>query len=217
MHTRPLVVSVLLASLASVAHGQIIANGSLTGAPGAGVTPPGWIALEGSPDIADALGPFNNTGTAWILSPDGGTFVRAIGSVPGSSEGIEVGLVGTVSGQAYQIDFYQTNLGFLETSAFSWLGTDGYFELLIDGVVVDTSSVSSKPVLFSDTITWNAESVTFVASSGFHEIGFRARTADPLGPVAYMGIDGIRLSQIPAPGVLASLGVLGVLSRRRRG
>lgn len=205
-----------LVSIAGAAHAQVFVNGSLTDTPSVSTPPAGWSAWSGTADTVDASGPFNYTPTPWTLSPDGGTFVRT-GRGPSVSEGISQIVSGFVVGAVYQVDFFTTNLGFQDPASGSWNGGDGYYDFFVDGVLTDTSTVIGKQALASDPIVWTAESVTFVATSGTLELAFAANWAIPGGPAAYMGIDGFRLSQVPAPGVLATLGGLALIGRRRRG
>jgi hypothetical protein len=62
----------------------VLTNGSLTGTPVADEVPPGWTIRNfptATPSTVDENGPFNFTEVPWILSPDGGTFVRGNGHV----------------------------------------------------------------------------------------------------------------------------------------
>ncbi|MEM9065746.1 MAG: hypothetical protein AAGB51_09690 [Planctomycetota bacterium] len=215
MHTKTIIASTAAAlAFAATAHGQAFVNGSMTGPMATSTAPAGWTSWSGTVDTADATGPFNYTGLPWMPSPDGGTFVRAGAGT--TSEGLSQVVSGFTVGVAYQIDFFQTNLGFVNPSGGAWTGDDGHFDLYIDGVAVASSTTISKPVLPDNSIVWTAESLTFVATSTTHDIGFLAVRVPTGSLAAYMGIDGVRVSQVPAPGVLATLGGLALTTRRRR-
>ncbi|MEM9065747.1 MAG: hypothetical protein AAGB51_09695 [Planctomycetota bacterium] len=216
MNIRNAIVFAVLC-VAAAANAQVIANGSLTGPPGPGVVPGPWYVWQNTPDTADTAGPFNFTGTPWTPSPDGGTFVRGIGtSNPAGAEGFAQTVSGFSVGTAYQIDIFQTNLGFFDVASMAWVGDRGYWDLIINGVLVDSSNIIDKQLSPSDPIVWSNDTLTFVAPTTTVEIAFLARSTVPGGPPSYMGIDGIRLKQVPAPGVLAALGGLAMITRRRR-
>jgi hypothetical protein len=215
MHRTLIVPGCLALSLAPCALAvPVIANGDLTGPVAISDVPPGWFTWQQTPDTADALGPFNNTPTPWTASPNGGTFVRAGGvSYAGGSEAIGQHVAGFTPGVSYTIDFYQTNLGFKNTSLGTWIGSDGFWELMIDGVLAGASSPLTKPAAEADPIVWFADSITFVAPAASLEIALVSRSGEVLA--AYMGIDGVTIREVPTPGVLCVLGV-GLAGVRRR-
>lgn len=201
----------------SSASAQAIANGSLTGLPTVGSPPAPWYNWQFTPDTVDAFGPFNNTITPWTASPDGGTFVRGNGSVFVDSEAFAQVVTGLTIGQAYSINVFQTNLGLELPSVGSWLGEDGFWSLVVDGSLEDSTSVISKQPFASDAIIWSGDSLDFVATATSHELAFVSRSVQPNGITAYMGIDGLRLQAVPAPGVVSTLALGGLaLARRRR-
>ncbi|MEM9065745.1 MAG: hypothetical protein AAGB51_09685 [Planctomycetota bacterium] len=216
MQTKTLIASAAVLMFSAGVQAQVIGNGSLTGPTGSSMVPGPWYLWQATPDTVNASGPLNFTGTPWTLSPDGGTFALTAGSTLPNSEGFAQMVSGFTIGQTYQIDFYQTNMGFYDPVALTWNGEDGFYNLIVDGVLTDASSVISKPASPSDSIVWTADSFTFTATSTTHELAFLGRSVNPGGIVAVMGIDGIRLTPIPAPGVLASLGGLALITRRRR-
>ncbi|MEM9065744.1 MAG: hypothetical protein AAGB51_09680 [Planctomycetota bacterium] len=216
MHTKTAIASTLAAlALASNSHAQVLINGSLTGPPTVGSVPTGWSVWTNTPDTVDLPGPFNNTGTPWTASPDGGTFVRG-GASTATSESFSQIVTGFSVGQTYQIDFFTTNLGFYSPTSGAWIGADGYWDFHIDGAMYASSTVLSKPTASTDSIVWNTESFTFVAANAVLELGFAARLSGSGSVISYMGIDGIRLTQVPAPGISAFLGGLAMFTRRRR-
>lgn len=203
-------------SLASAASGQVIANGSLTGPTGTILVPPSWSIWQATPDTVDASGPLNFTGTPWTLSPDGGTFVHAVGGTFPNSEGFAQTVSGFTAGQTYQIDFFQTNLGAFDPASAFWMGSDGMWQLVVDGAPTDLGTVISKQATESDPVVWSADSFTFTATAATHELAFLARSDFPGGPPSFMGIDGIRLTLVPAPGALAVVGIGVIAAGRRR-
>ena len=200
-------------------QGQVIANSSLTGPPTVSVAPPSWFEWQKTPDTVDASGPFNNTGVPWVLSPDGGTFVRAGGSTFVNSEAIGQVVSGFTPGASYNVTFFQTNLGFEHPSTGAWNGEDGYWELVIDGVSSDTASVLTKPTTSTDPIVWSSDSMSFIAPGATVEIALVSRSVLASGLAAYMGIDNVQVhgSVIPEPSSLVSAGILlllGAIHRR---
>lgn len=205
-------------SFAAGVHAQVIVNGGLTGPVGAGNVPPNWFAWSGSADTADETGPFNNTGTPWTLSPNGGTFVRGGSNGTGVNEAVAQILTGFIPGQSYTIQFYSTNLGFQQPAAGGmWTGADGFWRFYLDGIAFADSATLTKQALASDSIVWGAESVSFVAPAASFELAVASQWAGSSDPAAYMGIDGLRALPIPAPGVIAVVGLAGAWCVRRRG
>lgn len=193
----------------------VITNGDLTGPVAISDVPPGWFTWQQTPDTADALGPFNNTPTPWTASPNGGTFVRAGGvSYAGGSEAIGQNVAGFTPGVSYTIDFFQANLGFKNTTLGTWNGSDGFWELMIDGVLAGASSPLTKPATDADPIVWFADSITFLAPAASLEIALVSKSGEVLA--AYMGIDGVQIREVPTPGVLCLLATGWVGVRRRR-
>jgi len=218
--TNPIVVccaSFVAASFfASTASAQSITNGSLTGLPTVSSPPAPWYNWQFTPDTVDSLGPFNNTITPWTASPDGGTFVRGNGSVFVDSEAFAQVVTGLTIGQAYSVNVFQTNLGLELPSVGSWLGEDGYWSLVVDGSLEDSTSVISKQAFASDAIIWSADSLNFTATSTSHELAFVSRSVQPNGITAYMGIDGLRLQPVPTPGAVSLLAAGGLVAARRK-
>lgn len=212
---RPCAASIVFVSgLVSAAAGQTVLNGDLTGPMGAGNIPPDWFAWSGSADTCDPSGPFNYSGNPWVLSPNGGTFVRGGATGTGVNEAIAQNLTGFVAGQTYTVDFYVTNLGFQQPGAL-WTGADGFWKFYVDGTDVGDSLTYSRQALASDDIVWSADSVTFVAPASGFELAIASQWAGGPGTAAYMGIDGIRISPVPAPASVGLLGLAGLVAARR--
>ena len=203
-------------------HAQVLLNGSLTGTVSDDLAPPDWFKWQKTPDTVDSAGPFNNTGVPWTLSPDGGTFVRGGGSTFDNSEAIAQDVSGFTIGGTYSVSFFQTNLGFEHPTSGDWIGEDGYWELLINGSSVGTSTTLSRQSVATDPTVWFFDSLTFVAPTTDVEIAFVSRSVHPSGLAAYMGIDGIQLRQtaVPEPGVatfmFAALGLVCIRRQRNR-
>jgi len=207
---------VVASFFADSANAQTILNGSLEGPVTVGNAPPNWFNWQKTPDTVDALGPFNNTGTPWTLSPDGGTFVRAGGSDFANSEAFAQVVTGFTIGQSYTLNIFQTNLGFEHPTSGAWIGEVGNWEFAIDGSVVDATSLLTKQALPTDATVWSADSLSFVATATTHELAFISRSVDPLGLAAYMGIDGLRFQPVPSPSALPALALGGLAMMRRR-
>ena len=220
--TRPTIAALPLlaaAGLGAPALGvPVIDNGSMTGPVSTGSPPPGWTAAAGSPDTCDASGPFNNTGSPWTLSPDGGTFTRAVGPSAGSSEAISQTLTDLDVGVSYQVDFFQTNLAFEHPTSGDWWASEGQWEFFLDGGLVASSTAMSPPASAADPNVWEAGSVTFTATATSQELTLAPlKTAGTFA--AYMGIDGVRIHEVPAPAPAAAIlgaALLGATRRRRR-
>ena len=203
---------------AAGASGATILNGDLAGPVGAGIVPPDWFPWQKTPDTCDALGPFNNTITPWTASPNGHTFVRAGGSDFANSEAIAQNVTGFTPGAPYVLEFFLTNLGFENASSGAWGGQDGYWELYLDGTLAGSSVTLSRQATAADPIVWSSDTIGFVAPAANFELALVSRTAGASGLAAYMGIDGVGVRLVPAPGALAALAGagLGAFARRRR-
>ena len=209
---KALTVSIVAASAASVSA-QTISNGDLTGPVAVSTPPTDWFAWQNTADTCDATGPFNSTGNPWVLSPNGGTFVRAGANTSGVNEAIAQNLTGFTAGQVYTLEFYTTNLGF---NGGSWNGDDGFFRMYADGVAFGDSVTLTKPAVASDDIAWTFGTLDFVAPADDFELAIAAQWGGGVGSAAYMGIDGIDVRPVPTPATLALLGAGGVVAARRR-
>lgn len=209
-----------LAAMGSVAAWAVaaptIVNGGFDGAVGVASAPSGWDIALATPDVVNAFGPFNNTGMEWTASPNGGTFARMNGVGNEQSEAISQVLTGFDAGGTYRFDFSVTNLGFLVASTGAWNGFDGNFEFYADGAPIGSSQSVSKPASSGDAIVWQAGSVEFVAASESFTLEIRGETLGGSFEIAYLGIDGLSVSRVPAPGAAALLGLGGLVATRRR-
>lgn len=194
---------------------QVVLNEDLTGPVGAGNIPTDWFAWSGSADTCDATGPFNSTGNPWVLSPNGGTFVRGGSTGTGVNEAIAQNLTGFTGGQSYTIEFWHTNLGFQQPGG-SWVGADGFWRFYADGTAFGDSVTLTKQALADDDIVWTFGTLNFVAPADDFELAIASQFAGGPGTAAYMGIDGVRIRPIPAPASLSLLAAGGLCSTRRR-
>ncbi len=209
------IVCALVVSSPALAR-QTILNGDMTGPTGTATAPPSWFLMQNTPDTVDSLGPIHFTPNPWVLSPNGGTFVRGGGSDLIQSEAIAQNVTGFTPGATYLLEFFMTNLGHQHPTSGAWIGEAGYWSVYADGVLAGTTAFISKPVLNTDLNVWVGESVTFVAPAANFELGLMPRSGGALA--AYMGIDGISVRAVPAPGAVAIFcaGALAGGVRRRR-
>lgn len=206
----------LLTLVSGASAEPVIMNGGMDGTVGAGFAPANWMVAQATPDVVNASGPFNNTGLPWDLSPEGGTFARMNGVGNIQSEGISQNVSGFTAGQMYSISFWSTNLGFVNAATGGWSGFDGYFEFYADGNLVATSDALSKQASGSDPLVWTQQSVEFEATASDFLLEIRAETVGGTFEIAYMGIDGVGATLVPAPGAMSALALLGFASTRRR-
>lgn len=218
MHLRSVCSYASVLGVASTAlGGPIILNGDMDGFVGMGVAPQHWTATQlGTPDVANESGPFNNTGVPWTLSPNGGTFARLNGVGNDQSEGLSQIVTGFIAGETYEISFYAANLGFRVNGSGAWLGFDGFLEFYADGELVATSETLSKQSSSTTPIEWFAQSIQFEATSSEFVLEIRSETVGQEFEIAYMALDGVNASIVPAPGTLAAFAGLGLVSTRRR-
>ncbi|PHQ80751.1 MAG: hypothetical protein COB69_05375 [Phycisphaera sp.] len=203
----------LSAGMVSTAGAQVISNGDLTGPVGASIAPTDWFSWSGSVDTCDTTGPFNSTGNPWVLSPNGGTFVRGGANNFGVNEAFAQDLTGFTAGQVYTVEFYITNLGF---NGGSWNGEDGFWRMYADGVAFGDTVTLSKPIAVADDIAWTFGTLSFIAPANDFELAIASQWAGTTGSAAYMGIDGINIRPVPTPATLALLGAAGLAAARRR-
>lgn len=203
-----------IAAAASAGATPTILNGSFYGTVGMGTAPTDWGIGQATPDVVSATGPFNNTGVPWTLSPDGGTFVRLNGVGNDQSESIIQNVSGFTPGTTYTFSFWMTNLGFTGNPAAPLTGSDGVLQIYIDGAFAGQSDPVSKQANTSDPIVWEMRSVDIAVTSSDFELELYAET---LGTsIGYVGIDGLSVREVPAPGALAILGLSGLAASRRR-
>jgi len=193
----------------------VITNGDLNGTVGAFTAPDGWVVAQATPDLADANGPYNNTGQPWTLSPNGGTFARMNGVRDNRSERISQVVSGFDVGETYRLDMYVCNLGDYSTANI-WRGEDGYVQLFDGNSLLGVSQTLTKPAAETDPIVWEEASFEFVATSASMNLKIGSETLGSIGNVAFLGVDGVSISLVPATGGLALLAVSGVIACRRR-
>ncbi|MCA9274077.1 MAG: PEP-CTERM sorting domain-containing protein [Phycisphaerales bacterium] len=208
------VCAAIAAGMTTTANAQTIINPDLTGPVASSTAPTDWYAWTDTADTCDASGPFNYTGNPWVLSPNGGTFVRGGANDFGVNEGIAQVVTGFVPGQIYTLEFYTTNLGFQNPST-GWGGADGFWRFFADSSVIGDTVTLSRQALGTDDISWTFGTLDFVAPAASFELAVQSRWAGS-GTAAYMGIDGINVRLVPAPGSFGLLALAGVGAMRRR-
>ncbi len=217
MRTTTLTSALALTAAVSIASAEpVILNGDMNGGIGMATAPTDWMVGQATPDVVNASGPFNNTGTPWTESPNGGTFARMNGVGNFQSESITQNVSGFEVGQMYELSFYATNLGFRVNSTGFWDGFDGVFEFYADGQLVAISDALSKQANSADPIVWTLQSVMFEASASDFLLEIRAETTAGALQIAYMGIDGLDVALVPAPSALALMGLMGLSATRRK-
>lgn len=161
-----------------------------------------WEIGTGTPTLVTPdVEPANNTGRAWLRSPDGGNFAKVSGTFdPAFKQSVKQTVSGFVIGQTYELQFYATNTGFYFPIIDEWNATPGYLEVYLDDALIHESSVVAAPTSEDELISWSAESVRFVATAETHVIRIGGATTSPVGSspsrntTAYMAADGVRLT-----------------------
>ncbi len=222
-----------LVAAAGTAQANLFTNGSLTGPTNTfSLVPPGWSNLvQGTTDTVSTSGhPFAGLGNIAALpfpaSSDGGTFCWS-GDFrdpnPALPEGLRQTVPGLTAGATYTIAFEHTNLGLygaqgaILTNAFNVqnYASNGRWLVSVGGVEVGASDV----VAFApqaNTQVWSKYAVGFVASTSSLEIAFAADWVSGNGTHVGMGIDGIRLTLVPAPSVVGVVALAGMTGLGRR-
>lgn len=204
---KHLFAAVAAATLAmSGVNAGTLVNGSLNGPIGPDRAPTGW-ATENTVDInSTAFQAFPlvvNPGD----SPDGGTWAGLASNV-GFRESITQTVSDFAVGSQYTIEWYATNTGEVSTNR----NEKSPVFLELDGTNVFTSA----PLPLDGN--WYLQSYSFTAAKMVYDLTFGITA----GPNAYLGIDGITLTQNPipvpaaAPLMLAGLAALGLRRRRTR-
>ena len=207
--------SMLLGASGAALGVPIITNGSMTGPVASATVPPGWFLAQQTPDTCDGSGPFNNSDHLWALSPDGGTFVRAGGPSAGTAEAPGQVITSFDIGATYEISFYQSNLAHVHPTSGAYTNGTGQWEFYIDGGLVDASNPMDAPPTASDVNVWELDTITFTATASDHTLMIAANWLGG-STAAYMGIDGVRIREIPAPGAAGILGLAAATCARRR-
>lgn len=223
-----------LACTASSGWGQSFVNGSLDGPTNThSLIPAGWSNLaQGTSDTVSAAGhPFAGFAgigpVGFADSSDGGTFVWSgdfNGFSPGQPEGIRQSVSGLTVGELYRVSFEYTNLGLyntagqIATNAFGVgqnYSSNGRWLVLADGAQIGaTGEAAFSPV--GGQQVWQNFFVDFTAASSTIEFAFAADWTSGVGTHVGMGIDGIALTLVPAPGALGLLGAAVLIGARRR-
>jgi hypothetical protein len=185
-----------------------VVNGSLTGPIANGQVPPGWTALQQSPDTMDQ---FNNVGVSGYLdfgatpsaSPDGGTWVGMARDETGFIEEFGQAVSGLSANQAYELSWYGANFGVLSIG----YNNPNAIDVLINGVSIGTGpTMQCVP-------GWTSQSAVFVAATPILTVSFRPAFTDR----AYISIDGIAIRAVPEPAAILGAAVLAqILSSRPR-
>lgn len=229
--------SVVIAAAAACALGaqasaQSFFNGSLEGPTNTfSLVPEGWSNLpQGTSDTVSTAGhPFGGSfgigAIAFPASDNGGTFVWSADffqPAAGVPEGIRQTVAGLIVGQEYEITFEFTNLGLytpqgeIATSAFGGQNYASNGNWVITG---NNALLGSTPIVaFSQSAggqVWQDFSLTFTAAQPIIEFAFIANWTSG-GTHVGMGIDGIGIAQVPAPGAMALLGLAAAVAGRRR-
>lgn len=132
-------------------------------------------------------------------------------------------VAGLTAGAQYTISFEFTNLGLynaggtISRNAFNVQSYDaaGRWLVAVDGLQIG----ASEDVNFFERAgqqQWSTSSVTFTASAESHELSFVADWVSGNGTHVGMGIDGISLTLVPAPGAVTLAALAGLLGCRRR-
>ncbi|MBZ0173560.1 MAG: hypothetical protein K8E66_14350 [Phycisphaerales bacterium] len=190
-------------------------NGDLNGTVGIFAAPDDWVVAQATPDLADADGPYNNTGHPWNLSPNGGTFSRMLGVRDNRSERISQVVDGFEVGETYRLAMYVTNLGDYSTANI-WRGEDGYIQLFSGNTLLGVSQTLIKPATKDDPVIWQEATFEFVASSASMNLIIGGETLGGIGETAFLAVDGVAFEDVPAPGVLTVVGACGLVAARRR-
>lgn len=194
--------------------GPTIINGDLNGTVGTNTAPDDWIVAQATPDLADANGPYNNTGMPWTLSPNGGTFSRMLGVRDNRTERISQVVAGFDVGETYRVEMDVTNLGYFSSNV--WRGEDGYIQLFDGITLLGNSQTLTKSLSENDPVVWEVASFEFVAPATTMNLVIGAETLGAIGNSAFLAVDGVSIELVPAPGVLTIAGVCGLLATRRR-
>ncbi len=199
--------AVLALTVSAGAANAGLINGSLTGSVGSSSVPTGWSINSISPDTtSSASQPFGfnvNPGD----SPDGGTWV-GLARNTSVFESFGQTVTDFTIGNTYNLSWYGVNTGCCAG------GFNAAAEILFD---LDGSTMFTGATHSQDGV-WYQDSYSFTATSTSHRLDFRLTT----GANAYLGIDGISLSQtdasVPTPATLAlfGLGLAGLGWSRRK-
>lgn len=178
---------------------------------------PGWTTLTGSPDLGNNLFFVPTTSLTGASDDAALWFLKFDQTSPafGSNEAAELSLSGFTPGVQYRLDFFAT----IVLSTF--VGWNSEMDDLQVSIVGANISMFSTSVLTDvgnhDGVNdWVPQSIVFTALNPI--VAFRFNDApvsvDPT-LVGRIGIDGMRMTVVPAPGA-AALAVFVVVGGRRR-
>ena len=204
-----------------VSYGQSFQNGDLDGTIGFSTTPLGWLQVPFDDPVSNATssnqatsdltgltgpGPLNGiNGNPY----SGNTFTSGLHSALASDgslwrEGIMQNVTGLVSGEYYQINFYQAVVK--QTEAADPSGSWSVFaDATLLGITLPTYSIEP---FNSNSFSWELRSIIFQATSNSHLIKFLPTDDDPnlnytITPFTAegvrMGIDSVSLILLQIP------------------
>lgn len=204
--------SCAIIALASAGQAATLVNGSMNGIVGSSLTPAGWSPTNSADITSTATQPFTfvaNPGD----SPDGGTWagVFADGSY---FEALSQTITDFVIGTTYSLSWFASNTGCCEDIGLL-TNADGAISIGLDGTTVHTADTVSVDG------NWYAQSFDFTATSTSHMLTLGI---SPTSPRAYMGLDGVSLTDVAAPVPIPAAGGLllaglfgaGALGRKRK-
>lgn len=227
-----------LATLAFPSRASILTNGSFENTNGASssfqidsTNLPGWSNGASVPqplnclvlasDIGDPCGvAAENAGivfwTAPTTSPDGGNFI-AVDSDPNFSVALTQTLNGLVSGDTYEVDFYQGAAQFKAASG----DTTDYWAVTL-GSETEDSALMTDPS--KSLVGWESQSMDFTATATSELLTFFA-VGTPMGGPPTALLDGITITDtttptgpVPEPSMWAGVAIVlaGLIVVRRR-
>ncbi|MEE9373964.1 MAG: Ig-like domain-containing protein, partial [Saprospiraceae bacterium] len=173
-----------------------LTNGSLTG-PYIGTAcafrnqiPSGWANSVITPETFNL--PLNACMGSWVASPDGGSWMVAGGGDFGDGgEAFSQTVNGLIANEQYEISFYQTVGADNRTIDLPEAG--GYWTVTFGSEVKNSILVPTQ----STAVPWVMDTLTFTATSSSQLLQFQGRRdASLTSGVSYMGIDGIKISQV---------------------
>ncbi|MCL4221625.1 MAG: hypothetical protein KJZ65_09660 [Phycisphaerales bacterium] len=181
-------------------------------------TPSPWFATSFTPDLYDNTGvdgwslagiPAYNGMFAQMLACDGNRFIGFAASAT-FSEAFAQTTAPLVAGQQYTLGACMAvdDLGKAAPFGGPYTGR-GVVDVYLNSGYIGSFAQNTA------TYTWEARSITFVATSSLPATFTFVAQVDPTnGAASYMALDHIRL--VPAPGAAALLGLGGVMCARRR-
>jgi len=219
------VVALLLAASSTIAHAQIVTNGSfesptvtpgtftvfpVTGSPSI----PSWTVVgPATTAVAIVSGTFSQNGVTFPAQ-DGVQWLDLTGNGSNSTEGVSQG-VSTIAGHTYLLSYFIGN-----TTGGGVFGTTSTVNVSINNVPTFTNTNSA---VNATSLTWQQFTHTFVAGGSTTTLSFF--NGDPAGDNSN-GLDNVTLTDqgivgaVPEPAsaalVVSGLLGLGLLTRRKR-